>query len=85
MRMFSQPLRDLVFSMDLVQEAKQKKKSSILVRHFLSVLMFVPIFSVIRAYKVIGISVRHFKYHGRGLAIFLVKNLAVTIGFLFCS
>lgn len=24
--MFSQPLRDLVFSMDLVQEAKQKKK-----------------------------------------------------------
>lgn len=49
--------------------------------HFLSVLMFVPVFSVIWAYKVIGVSVRRFKYDARGLAIFLVKNLSSSYWF----
>lgn len=54
---------------------KQSKKS-ILVGIFLSLLMFLSNFSIIGVYKVIGISIRHFKYDERGLAIFLVKNVS---------
>lgn len=80
MRMFSQLLCDLASSVDHCKnEGKKEKKSAFYCGCHVFTYFF---FSITWAYKLIGISVRHSRYHGRGLAIFLVKNLSSNYWFL---